>query len=414
MLHEIYNKNYKVTFTPAITKALVKHCNMIELRDDMPEVLNTALLGVRKGYFYPADQQYLFDLFDVDMDDFRRDSHSADAVHAERNVSSNPYNLFVVWLVHLAKKSNLSTSAKYETMFTLMKLLHYKFFTSLVNQFFRYEVNQDTMQYTIDNLSKKYSIANKGTHTWKLLIEHRCESLISGDSIHEKTLKTFKPDEGGVLYLITDVQTRLRDTIKHIASEFYNNVEQERKLSTYSVLGETDDGQIELKNIEETLRTTIVNTSTAVLTVDKLLDRELIHLDCKFVKGIREDVLRKILLGLSNMATEQYHKHKNDEIIENHKGFTYLKGTTAFITWIIQKTYRRCVNDKVDIKNRLAVLNHAKNVYTNSRVNDPELLSIKHTAMLYIEQLSTLKKDQHKTSARLALIIYILLFSMRN
>ena len=387
---------------------------MIELRDDMPEVLNTAMLGVHKGYFYPADQEYIFDLFDIDMDDFRKDSHSADAVHAERNVSSNPYNLFVVWLLHSAKKSSLTTSTKYEAMLTLMKLLHYKFFTSLINQFFRYEVNSDIMQYTIDNLSKKYSIVNEGTHTWKLLIEYRSDNVINGNSIHEKTIKNFKPDEGGVLYLITDIQTRLRDTIKHIASEFYANVEQERKLKSYSILGETDEGGVELRNIEETLRTTIVNTSTAMLSVDKFLDRELIHLDCKFVKGIREDVLSKLLLGLSNLATEQYHNGKTNDVVENHKGFTYLRGSSTLVSWIIQKTYRRCVNDKVDIKNRLAVLSHAKNVYTNSRINDPELLSIKQSTMLYIEKLTTLKKDQHKTSARLALIIYILLYSMKN
>ena len=409
-LRDDFGKGFKVKFTSRTVKTISKFKTMIELRDDMPEVLNTPMLGIKKGYFYPSDQEYLFEIFDMRYGEFEKMCKAHDSINSQWNVSSDPYNLFTVWLVYLAEKSSLSVREKFEVKTDLLCLLQYKFFTSLTNQFFKHNVNPDIMEYTINTLSKKYDIVNEETNTWKLLIAKRSEYYVSNDSIHFNTIKTFLPDDK-VIYIIIDIQNRLRDTIKNIAREFYDNVEQDKALRKYSILAETDEG-VEFKSVENRLHSSYVVVNSTILTVDKLINPELINLTCDFVGTIQQDTFRVILTKFSELATRQYHDGTSRKTRKLSNDMVKLEGISVFVEWVIQKTYRRAIHNDIDIKDHLLILKHARNIYTNSRVNDPEILSIKSSALGLVDKTTDLKKEQHKSSARLALIIYILLLSM--
>ena len=411
-LKELYNAQFKLQITSANCDALAKLCRMIELRKDNPDAFNTSLLGVHRGYFYPVDQKYVFDLFGLDAHEFETKSHQLKTVHKERNVSSDPFNLLCTWIAHSIKNSkNINIKEKSETITTIMKLLLYKFFTSQVGKYFPYVVNKEIMQYTIDKLSMRYEIRQRDTHSWKLVIEKKAELIGSGESLHEPTLVKYTKDED-VLYWITDMNTRLNSTIKSIATEFYENVESNKKLGSYSISTTGHEGEAKLKDIEGSLGVTITNTQAIVLTASKFINRDYVKLVSKLIK-LREDTIRDVLMGFNELAIKQHRGGEMDkEVVDKKTNEVFLEGYRLFVSKVIQKTFNHAVHSDVDVRNKLAVLQHTMNIYRNSRINDDDLLNIKSSALLHVTNLSHIKRSQSQISMGLGLIIYLLLTAM--
>ncbi len=435
MIKELYKSKFKLSISPSTPKVIKELRRTIELRDDNPDALNTALLGVHRAYFYPGDQNILWDHFGIDKNDFERESHQLKTIHKERNVSSDPFNLFCTWVIHSLKNSSLNTKVKFETMHDVAKLMHYKFFTSLVGKYFQFKVSPEIMQYTVDNLSKKYALKDRDTDTWAKLIDKHAEVLVDGSGIHEKTIKDYKDDEK-ILYMITDINTRLNSTIKAIAIEFYENVESNKKLGSYSMTGENASGEQTMKDISNTLDTSVVNLNALTLTTSKFINRNHVEMVSKLVK-VRADVIRDMLISYTDLATKQHRngeglseviKHSDlkttksfltygDNIVSNTRGsdaidVTFYSGYALFNRNVAMTCFNNAINSGVNINSKLGMLQNTINTFRNSRIVDQDVIDLKASARWHVEKLSKVNRNQTVVSLGLALVLYLLITVM--
>jgi hypothetical protein len=383
-----------------------------ELRPGCVEGLNSALLGVENMFFLPKDVQALFDIFDVDRELFKKTTLAHPEVNVDFKVASDPYNIFVVYLVYLVDKSDLSRQQKDEFKLQLIKMLHYKFFTSVVGHQFPYKADRATMEKTIDSLNAKYDIKSRETPTWKLVIEKRSEDVIAPDSIHFKTLQQL-PTFKDITYAISDMQTRIRSKVVNVSQRYYDTKKANDSIGTSSLVS-TIDGEKNIKSIEASYDVMISTITNDALNVNKFIDLSFIDLVVGLTNNIKADMLKALLVRFSEMATLQSRKGEQNKVT-GKSGYSRLEGYKVLISSIIQKTYRACVVDKeVNMKSRLHILQKANNLYKSSRINDEDILVIKNSVDAFVESCELSRRPSTNASLKIGFITYIILLSFRS
>lgn len=408
-LKQLLSDNFNISPTRKQADALIDHCIRYELRDDNPLAFNTPMLGVVFAHFLDRDQSAVFDIFNIDRYDFEKVVFSCKSVNRDFKVRSDIYNILTVWLVYCFIKSDLPEKTKKDAGAILFRLLHYKFFTSIIKHNFPHKAREDVMQATIDGLSAKFEIKNPETPTWKEVLRVHSEELFDRSSIHYHSLQTFAPDDK-VLYVISDLQTRLKAKIKPIQNEYYLN--HEKGISVKSVDPSTinKEGEKELQAIKATLDAPISSITTAALNTNRFINHEYINLICKLNSNVRPDMVRDMLVTFSNMASKQYKSHEQMSTIEEKHRKIYV-GYQALITEIIQKTYRQCILDGVDISKRLAIVEKTRNMYRSSRLGDEDIGSVKDSVEYFVMNNTAFKREATIASLKLAFILYIIVMT---
>ncbi len=176
------------------------------------------MVGVHVIKFTPRDEQDFFDIFETTKEEIKKMVDDAPGINKNFLVSSDPFNLFIIYVMHRVLNSNyLSDKLKHSSLLNLGLLLNYKFITSIMNHYFRYPIDKATSEVIYNNLSYKYLLKQKGN--WSNTLEYRSEELISKSGIHYDTLLHFN-DDLKIIYLLNDTQGRLRDMMKNIYREF--------------------------------------------------------------------------------------------------------------------------------------------------------------------------------------------------
>ena len=383
-----------------------------ELRPGVLEAINSPLLGCENMYFHAKDYQGLFDILGIDKEEFKKVIHSHPEVNEDFLVAGDPYNILVVYALYKVEKSELNRSQKEEFKMNLLKMLHYKFFASVVNYMFPHKANRAVMEKTIDSLSDKYAIKDKDTPTWKLVIEKRCMDILASNSIHVKTLDIF-PDFKSVAYVITDTQTRIRSRVVNIAMRFHEMNKENQAIGSSSLMQEID-GEKSIRAIEGSYDVMISTITNDALNVNKFIDHSMIEIVVKLTNNIRADMFRGLLMRFSDLAVQQSRKGSTTSR-SGKGGQEIITGYKALITEIIQKTYRACVVDKtVNMKSKLQVLEKSNNLYKSSRISDESILVIKNSVDKFVEECEISRRPSTNASLKIGFITYIMLLSFRS
>ena len=406
-LKQLCMQRFNITITKRMIDQLVRVCTLYEVRDDHVEALNSPMLGVNKIHFFDKDQRAVFDVFEVDRNDFAKMIQQS-GLNKDFKVSSDVYNVFTVYMAHCIMKSSLPKSVQEEGCFALWKMLQYKFFSSIVNHMLPYKPNPDVMQATLDGLSAKFDIVNKETNTWKLVMEARARELCQKEgNIHYHSILNFTPDQK-VVYVLSDVQTRLRTKIKLVVQEYYKTLEEGKRIASTTMTTDDLEGEKIVKELTGSLDNMIAVICNKALNANQFIRNDVVRIVSKLVPNIRPDMMRTLLMFFSNQSVVQYQKHKQDEIDKTGR---YLIGYHILITEIIQRSYRLCILEKVNMKSRLAILDKVRNTFRSSRVNDPDILRIKDSVEHLVEIAKVTSRDSTKASLKLAFILYIILLT---
>lgn len=410
-LKEAFTARFYFDISLKQAKDLMDFCMMYEVRNNHPQAFNTALLGVELPFFLQKDQTVVFDIFSIDRLMFEKVLESCLIVNQEMKVISDPYNLLTTWLMHLTFRSKLPQKIKEDVAFTLCKLLHYKFFTSIVNYNFPHRANEQIMTATIDGLSLKFDIKQEKTSTWKLLMEDRARDVVSKNSIHYRTLDMYSPDKK-VVYILSDIQTRLRTKIKLVIREYYATKERGDKLGSYShndVLFENVNG----RSIEQSYDQMVVEVSNAVLNLGTFIDNSMVKLICKLNTQLRPDLLVQALTKFSDRAVIQHRNRQSEQIkVSKNKQQLYI-GYKILISKHIQSSYRSCILNKVNMRSKLAVLEHVRNIYRSSRIVNEDILSVKDSVDIFIKEEMNISREATIISLKLGIILYLILLSFK-
>lgn len=405
-IKDVFDKEFNIDITPLKIRQFKLYVYQFETRKQHPLALNSPLLGVVKMFFLNDDQKNLFDLFNIDSRYLTKVVNSIPTINSSFKITGNPYNVLITYLLHKTQVSTtLSQADKNDFMFLLIKMLHYKFFTSLVNHNFPHGSNEAIMQATINSLTEKFDITKYGT--WKKTIEARCEDFLNTNSIHLSTIAKFDDDQK-ILYVLSDTQTRLRNKLKIIVSMYHEIKQQGDTIGSYALTTEIDGEKLLVSNVSM-LDTMIANLSNELLTPHKFINNEHVKIVCTLFSNLRPDMFRYTLSAFSARATNQIRNGQLDKIITNKDDTHYYIGSRVLLRTIIQKTYRHCIINKVDMKSKIAILEKTRNLYASSRVNDADILDIKNSVLQVIDECANTNREPTKASLRIGFICYLIL-----
>lgn len=401
--------NYPLEINRSILDQYLMIMYTWETRQKHPNALNTPLLGVDPIFFTSQDIKNLFDIFDIDQTEFKNvlKKCQSSVFDINRKVSTDSYNVLTMWAIHRTFKSTyLKEDEKYALVMAFAKMMHYKFFTSLVNHSYKYGSNEAIMQATINSLSEKFDLIKYGT--WKAVLEARCEDLLARNSIHYDTFIKFD-DDYKIVYVITDTQTRLRNKIKIINTEYHNTKAKGDAYTSHNLTTELDGEKLIVDQVS-TLDTMTTNISNQALNINQWLDNSYISICAALFGNINESLMKQFLTSFSNYASLQVRRKELDKTVKKGDRINYI-GVRILLKTLLQKNYRLCIQSKVNLKNKADILTKVKNIYAASRVQDTSILDLKNSVSHIVDKNVNITREATKASLRIAFICYVMLKS---
>ena len=122
-----------------------------------------------------------------------------------------PFNVVCALTITYAKRTNNVELAQYMLMYLVLSM-----YPSLHAKYFKYGVNPQIMDYTINNMSKKFKIKNLGT-IWNTLLD----TAMVCDKTYTKNI--IRANDKDITDYIESLKTRLNALLKKIKSEFTKN-----------------------------------------------------------------------------------------------------------------------------------------------------------------------------------------------
>ncbi len=459
MSHEIkdtLSAFIKIEMTPALANAVIRFVNAYESRGTHPEAFNSPFLGLYPCFFLTKDRDDFFAIFDVDnkeitshinkhsngrdtifgittrslMDSFRgmldnlrrsmviqgitasdvrRMVNDITSIDSNFKVASDPLNIFVTYLLHITAISTLKDELKRTVLFKLLMLLQYKFFTSLVNHRFKYKPDESVMVAMFESLTNKFDIKQYGT--WKKVMEARAEQFVQKDSLHYNTFINYDDDKK-ILYVITDVQTRIRNQINIVTHEFMLAKERHDKIGTYSHMGTDAEGEKVIMSGNSGFDMMIASVYNDSLAVTRFLDDDALMLVSGMFRGLPLPKIRSLLITFSELAVKQAKAGQSQEIKEEN-GIVIFVGSQALIQNIIQKSYRYCIQSKINMRQVASILKAIKDVYSSSRISDDGIIQVRESVNKLILELQSNRRDATVSSFRIAFVLYIIILSFK-
>lgn len=353
------------------------------------------LLGVNRIRFLDKDRAKWFDdILEVDEDYLRELVHSVPYIDKEWNVGADVFNLSVVWVLYKFMTSAQVNSKEYQqAMIDALVILQFRFISSLYTSYFRRPVDRAAAEATYAAFTLKFNIKRMGS--WGELLRDRALAYISPESPHAKTLKEFAPDDA-VVYVVTDLQTRTRKTIK----------------DQYHVLDQIRSGNLRIQTTQSTL--TIDGDKIIKDQVNTYSNARRFLLD---VSGNESSFIKKplvdIVLDLMSTTSEYVFTDMLRVIANTPLG----KGRDE-IEWILESTLQHAF--EYIAKNRIRfndigiILVKMKAMYMSSKSTDPLLLDLRRRIEKFVYKNSHLRSSAALASVRTAIMLYLLLRALSS
>lgn len=413
LLHDRFTQipEINVPITPEFVNQLVEYCAMFETKNEHSLALNSYLLGVYPIYFTTVENNLFFSLLQLDCEKIKEVLREHPLIDPNWTVVNDSYNYMIVFTAYRVFTSSLKDELKDRALLILFKMLQYKFFTSLVQHYYKFGADKEVMDATIKELTARYDIVKYGT--WKEVIESRARDIYNPESIHRKTLETFKDDQA-IIYVLSDVQSRIRQKVKLVTQEYYKNKDWNNEIRSYNLVDEVD-GEKVITATTNTLDNMIAQMLQQIQSPSRFVDEELITALSNKFTAINHDMFRRILYTFTENAQLQFDSGDSKKTIRNRKdenAVIYI-GVELLVTELIQKTYRFCILMKTNMKSKGDILTKAMNLYSSSRVSDEDILTIKRSVVYFVTKTGESVRPATIASMSIAFILYIIIRSMQ-
>lgn len=396
--------DYAIKLTPERVRAVVGSVISFEIERAHALALNTNVLGVHPIAFTPAHYSALFRTFDLSEDRIRADiKRRIPAIRPEWKVVSDPFNLLSIWLLYL---SGMYLKGPTKTAFDMAvsKMLCYKFFTSLVKNFFRHGAKEAYMLATLESLNNRFDIIRYGT--WRGVIEAQCADLIAESSPHVDTLKSMV-DDAKVIYVLSDMQTRLRQKLRLIANVYYEVEKRGEKIGSRSTTDTDLEGEKTISQMVSQTDSIISRMTVEVANVHRWYDRRLTDVVVARFSALSASHLGMVLELMSARASMQQQSKQTTLTKKQSDGSTIYIGVPLLVSTVVRTIYRYCINNGVDVTNKAKVYTTMQSAFSASRTSDRDILDIKESVGALVSDAQVSQRPATLSSLRLAVVLYI-------
>lgn len=377
-------------FDNKLAKQIKRYANgFVTKNEEHIQFFGSMLLGVHKVRFVDDDRLTWFDdILDCDEIELTGAVHNCPTINQEFVVSSDAMNQSFIWMLH---KFHTSTSMHeheiQEAKIDLICIMHYKFVTSLIAHSFRFPADREVALAAYSALSKKYDIKRYGS--WGQLIRARAESIVSKTGLHYQTYVRYN-DDRAIVYMVNDIQSRIREVIKSYRAEFYNQREQNARISSSSATIELQGEKI-IRDRTQSFTVFRRYFYSTLTDRNNLIKDELIQVVSSAMSGVSPKHITEALEGLLM------------ELRDTHSPFMELVDETLLHAIDFIQRQQIKVNDLAFIVTKL------RGLYTAARSSDPAVLKIRQLGDNLVQEHVRSKNDTVRAGVRTAVLLYIVL-----
>lgn len=332
--------------------------NFITKNADHVNFFGSGLLGVYPIRWTDDERnRWLDDILQIDEIALKDDVHSLPTINPDHKVATDIVNLSFVYVIHrLANEKTLPGPLKADAIRSTIAIMHYKFLTSLMVRNFPYPADEAVAKATFNELSLKFDIKKLGS--WGQLIRSRAEENTKPSALHYHTF-LYMRDDAAVQYMVSDIQTRIREVVKAQVIVFYRIRETNGKIVSTSSVMTTDDG-FTVKDVRRT-HNQYHNYLMGVITEPRdFIRRELLDVVMALNPSANPDTTTNALKYLSSNYSDR-RKTYIKSLVEDLLIYTF-----NFI-----RTKRIPTHDLKEIAIRLRAM------FTGSRINDKAILELR-------------------------------------
>ena len=312
--------------------------------------------------------------------------------------ATDAVNSTCLYIAHRFLTSGLPQKTRDDAAISAIKILHYKFVTSLMAHYFKFNADPATAWAAYNSLSNKFSLKVYGS--WIKLFQARAEDLISSKSIHRKVLQTFeKPKD--VVYMISDTQIRVRDIVKNQWVKF------DEVLSSDAAIVKTNNlvninGDVVVRDMRRNFTPYMTYLKTISQDRSRFIKDELVVVVGNAMHTMPVEPFRDVLEYIVSVSGTS--KGKDVDVL--------LKETVLHAIDFINKD--RYVQTKVT--DTLGLIQKLRQSYVASRSRDPGLMKMRDIGEKVVKSVFKTKSKSHIASVRTGVFLYVVLrvFAMKH
>lgn len=364
----------------------------VNKNEDNIVFLGNGLMGTPRFIYSRNDRDEFFDeVVKIDEGAMKNDVYSLPHIDPSFNVASDPLNLTIAYTVHRLMTSTLSASKKEEGMIAVLKVMHYRFLSSLMSNYFKYEPDKAIAQAVYYALNRKFSL--KVTGSWAALIQSRCEDIISTSSIHYDTLMLFR-DDAKIQYFISDTQGRIRNIVKAMYLVFLDVHKNSAKVITRKDMVDLD-GTMHVRDLVRDTSAYKRYAHTIISERDSFYKEQLVSVITNLVHTASPRNLTLVLEYMSNN-----YGPRGDRRVEK-----LIDETLIHAFQFIAENRSKFSGGT----NLPEVLSSLKSLYMSSRTTDPSILKMRKLSYDISKKAIVSNNASLIASLRTAVMLYIVL-----
>lgn len=400
--NEVYNydNGIKTVFDAMVVDLVIDNSWVRRLRQyvygfysrnsDHTEFFGGPYLGTHRIVYKTADRKDWFsDIIDVDEVVLRDELIKCKYVNKDFKVSSDAFNLSIPYLMHCVQKSKLSDGQKHEALINLVIMFHYRIMTSIMNHYFGYLANRKVAEAAYNALTLKFDIKRYGS--WNALFKARAENVIdSKRGIHYKTFTTMANDKD-VVYMVNDMESRLKSVINDYSRVFYKVRENEQLIETddgFVLL----DGKLVVKDIQKNINQRRTYIETILNSGDTFYKEELVDYAIKGMDRTPPDKFKQVVRDFPY----QYVHPKGDKY-------------RVFVEDTVTHLFEYLAANNIKQSNVRQVVLRMRGAYTSNKSTNPLLFKLRDEGDDIIAGMTGIRTRSTVTAMRTSLMLYIVL-----
>lgn len=362
--------------------------------DDHIHFFGGNLLGVHPIRYTSSDRNdWLDELLGIDEGEVRKQVTALPTINEEWKRATDIVNISCLYITHRAFNSTLPPNQKEQLMIDALMIMQFKLMSSLITHFFRYPADEATALATYAALSKKFAIKQCGN--WYNVLLERSKDIISKESIHAQTISKFN-DDAAIVYMITDIQGRLRNMVKNLWNVFDMVRTQDAKILTTGGTIELD-GKIVVRDVAR------------YFTPYSRYLQEIVHDEPVFIKPELVEVIASTQFTMPVELLMQSLQYLTAASKSNDKVVAELLNETLLHAFDFLHRDRRAQEAMSDLG---ALITKLQALYKASRSSDPALLKMRDLGEIVVKKAIASKSDTTIASVRTGMFLYIVLRTM--
>lgn len=390
-IKEIFeNHGVHLVFDQKLTDKINIYCKtFINKNDDHIQFFGSNLTGVYPVRMTSVDEmEWVVDILGLDNIEIKRQVKALPHINENWVRGTDVFTLSGFWAAYRILNSNLPIKVKEKALHSTILNIHFKYISSIMVHYFRFQVDKAVAQAVYDRLSLKFRLKTEGS--WLGLLEYRANDLVAEKSIHYPTLLSYSPDDA-IQYLITDTQGRMRDVVKNLWSVLAEvRLEDKRGINKSMI---DLDGDLSVRDVTAQLTPYKDYLMTISKEPNSFLKTEIVDIVCDVMTTMPPEVFKQAIQMVVALRV------KNDPKVEKLLDLTMVH---VFDQFAKDRTLQK------SIKNLPVLIAHMRALYTAPR-SKGDILELRAGFEALIHKYLKTRNPAVTSAVRTGVLLYIVI-----